>query len=222
MGVRCHRAGLHYLMANVTWNPADTGGNVTFSNGNLTLTSTLSGEVWMSTRATGHASAGKLYFESLLTSQGSGTGGNGDWGIGLLPIGSGLNNFAGSGALGGVGYLPFAGLVIVNGSVAATIQDGTVGNTVQFAVDLGANLMWANVNNGNWNNSGAADPATGVGGISVAGMGTAPFAPTFSYEDSSAATTTNFGASAFAYTVPSGFSTWQASGAGTSGMFLGM
>ena len=61
---------------------------------------------------------------------------------------------------------------------------------------------------GNWNTSGTANPATGVGGLDLAptGFGTAFDVYPFVYLNTSGnAITANFGGTAFTGTVPSGF-----------------
>ena len=49
----------------------------------------------------------------------------------------------------------------------ATYATWAAGNRLSFAIDLDAGLMWFRVSSGNWNNSGAANPATGAGGLAV-------------------------------------------------------
>jgi hypothetical protein len=63
---------------------------------------------------------------------------------------------------------------------------------------------------GDWNASGTADPATGVGGIDMfletsSGVMDPPFYPSFAAPVAGDSATANFGASAFAGSVPSGF-----------------
>jgi hypothetical protein len=45
-----------------------------------------------------------------------------------------------------------------------------VGSVVEICVDIDARLFWLRVSAGNWNGSGTANPATGVGGINIAAM----------------------------------------------------
>ena len=58
-----------------------------------------------------------------------------------------------------------------------------------------------------WNNSGTANPATGVGGISSGVAG--PYYASASSSSASTSYTANFGASAFSFTMPSGFTSWN-------------
>lgn len=59
-----------------------------------------------------------------------------------------------------------------------TIGNGATyssGNTVWVAVDITNKLIWFKFTGGNWNNSGSANPDTGVGGISFSGLTGAVF-----------------------------------------------
>lgn len=50
------------------------------------------------------------------------------------------------------------------------------GDVVQVAVDVAAAAMWMRLNGaGLWNNASGADPATGVGGVDITGLGTTIF-----------------------------------------------
>ena len=86
------------------------------------------------------------------------------------------------------------------------------GDIVSYAIDLTARKGWARKNGGNWNNRtlAASNPATGVGGISIHATGA--FAPFILFGNTGTAAgdnmTANFGATAYAYAVPSGFSNW--------------
>jgi len=84
-----------------------------------------------------------------------------------------------------------------------------LGNVICVAIDLTAQTIWMRVNGGNWNLSGTADPATGVGGVSFAGINAGPYFPAISSSDNGSIATANFGATAYAQTAPSGFGNWQ-------------
>ncbi|MEJ2435467.1 MAG: hypothetical protein P8Y53_20805, partial [Pseudolabrys sp.] len=73
------------------------------------------------------------------------------------------------------------------------------------AVDLDNRRIWFRKNNGYWNYSSTADPATNSGGFDISaimGLGVWPFVTS---GVNGAACTFNFGDSAFAQAVPSGF-----------------
>ena len=88
-------------------------------------------------------------------------------------------------------------------NLLGTISNGTV---VCFAFDVDARLIWMRSGAaGNWNGSASANPATGVGGF-LTGLGRGiPAYPAFFGAASAEAVTANFGDTAFAGTVPSGF-----------------
>jgi hypothetical protein len=75
-------------------------------------------------------------------------------------------------------------------------------------------MIWFRKNGGLWNGNGTADPATNVNGATITGAtgGGSSAAPALIFDGTSAeAYTANFGASAFAGTVPSGFTSgWPA------------
>jgi hypothetical protein len=60
----------------------------------------------------------------------------------------------------------------------------------------------------NWNNSGTANPATGVGGLLLSGAGAIYLLGTLFGNTPGDTGTVNFGATAFIGTVPSGFTAW--------------
>jgi hypothetical protein len=179
----------------VTWNSSDNGG-LALSNGNLTLTGT---PFLRAIRAKGPFTTGKLYLESLISAR------DANWLLGFgdattsLTAGVGLsgNSVAYSASTGHITKSPI-------GSQIGQASIGSVGQTACVAFDFAARLLWVRVNAGNWNNSGTANPATGVGGLAPS-IGTNPLFPMFSGLTSADSTTTNFGATAFTQTVPSGF-----------------
>lgn len=75
-----------------------------------------------------------------------------------------------------------------------------------------APLIWFRINNGEWNGSPTANPSTRTGGIDVSAL-TAPFFPAAYISTGFSGgqlLTFNFGASAFAQTVPAGGVAWGA------------
>lgn len=68
-----------------------------------------------------------------------------------------------------------------NGCVGAQVAVPTAGQTIDIAMDFAGNLLWVRVNGGTWNNSGTANPSTGVGGfdLTCAGTATPPAPPLF-------------------------------------------
>lgn len=65
-----------------------------------------------------------------------------------------------------------------NGCTGAQVAIPSAGSTIDLAMDFAANLLWVRIDNGTWNNNGAADPSTGTGGFDLTCQGqTAPPAP---------------------------------------------
>lgn len=81
----------------------------------------------------------------------------------------------------------------------------SAGNVLDIAIDATAGLIWYRNGGGNWNNSGTANPATGVGGITVT---VGPNLYVVAILGASSSDTINTGTSAFTYPVPSGFTNW--------------
>jgi hypothetical protein len=178
---------------------------VALSNGNLTVThnvtTTNAGAI-----STAFLGAGKYYFEmgvNVSSSTYNGIGAMSSAWSGVFSGSQGVQNLT--------GVTPAPSSVITSNGVNTGLSLGAsvAGDVFCFAIDLTARLAWIRRNNGNWNASGSADPATGVGGVVVASIVT--FAPYVSFSSSSVSTdavTANFGASSYAFTPPSGFLNW--------------
>lgn len=197
------------VAAPTTWNPADKSATVTLSGGNLVATSNGSANC-DGVRGTNAHSSGKWYFEITAVVI---NGANLDFMyIGVadatasLALRTGLVN-----ALGAVyrsNPSNSIGTLCANSdstSISATAY--TSGAVISVAVDVSNQLIyWAY--NGTWQNS--AVPASGTGGVGY--ITTAPVYPLFQdYSQSSGdgmVATLNCGATAFSYTVPSGFTAW--------------
>ena len=99
-----------------------------------------------------------------------------------------------------------------NQKTLATIDTWTTGNSLCFAVDLDARLLWCRVNGGNWNGNVLNNPATGVGGIDLTallnGAGNTLYWPGMSAGNTSAHEL--FTATGdFLQAVPVGFISWS-------------
>jgi len=189
-------------MANTTWNPSDKGASITLSNGNLTATNTGVSAV----RAIDKQITGKFYWEVTAT-----TFANNSSAIGILsPTVSLVNPFTlvGSCGLQRVGVITVDGATVVSGF--GTVANGTV---VCVAFDASARLFWLRLGAaGLWNNSAAANPATGAGGVDSRLAQGVPAYPGWSGGVSGDACTANFGDSAFTGAVPVGFTSGFTSG----------
>lgn len=169
---------------------------VVVSNGGLTATHT------SSTNNAGVSSAsflstGKYYFEVTVTE--------------TTFTGNALGIVLTSGTYADVGsslncsVVSMAGAVGSNNTAALkAIGAFTNGSIAGVAIDLTNRLAWFRRNNGNWNGDAAADPATGIGGVTIAAGSFAPCVR-FSSATPTNNMTANFGATAFTGTVPSGF-----------------
>lgn len=184
------------------WNGSDLV-NMTLSGGNLVATGNNASDG--SVRAVANHSTGKYYYEATLTVAGAG----GDSSCGIANASASLANAPNSTLLIASAYQGSGG-IWVNGANLGSITAFSVTNVAGVAVDTGGQLIWIRNNNGNWNGSGAADPATGAGGFSISGI-TAAYYPWCSANGAGSGNTSwtaNFGATSFANAAPSGFGNW--------------
>lgn len=158
-----------------------------------------------SIRAADGRSSGKYYWEytaDVLTNAGAPS-----WGyVGIRAAGSILLHDTMLAAISWYTGPPIHNTVWV-GSAFTDVVIGTVANGQQFgvAVNFDAKLFWARSDNGQWNGSPTADPASGTGGISFATLNPGPYYPSFDGDQPGQQVTANFGQNAFNYAVPSGF-----------------
>jgi hypothetical protein len=181
-----------------TWNPSDKSAGCTLSGGNLVATfpSNNSG-----VRSVDRVYSGKYYWEVTYTT---------------FVSSSGAGVVLGTSALGSDGTSNLfiivygSGTIALNGAATGlNIGSFSGGAVCCFALDATNDLFWArNGAAGNWNNGASNNPATGVGGISIASFGAGPmglYAWAMAAGISGAAFTVNFGATAFTGAVPAGF-----------------
>jgi hypothetical protein len=182
--------------ATTTWNPGDLPTNttpMTLSGGNLIATA---GGNNSSARGVIGLGSNKYYIEYTVA-----TFSNCLVGFALLSAVAG--NSANAVLVNG------AGQIVVNGTAVPVISVGSITtNAVGVAIDLSARLIWfRNGALGSWNaTSGSTNnPSTGVGGVDFSSL-PGVFFPFFMVTSATGqAATANFGASAFAGVVPSGF-----------------
>lgn len=185
------------------WNNSDKGADISLSGSPL-LVANLAISSREGVRAVQSTSSNKYYWEVS----------NDSWdGVNFGPS-FGIANSTASLSLGGGSdtnslVMQWYGGVTISGTDVTTIQTFTTGDVVCIAVDFGASKVWWRTNGGNWNNSGTDNPATSTGGVSMTGNSMAA-GPYFAFVQlrGTAQATANFGASAFAQTMPSGFSRW--------------
>ncbi|MEY9295773.1 hypothetical protein ABIF21_000151 [Bradyrhizobium elkanii] len=173
--------------------------NVTLSNGNLTATrsnTSVGGAQSIAAKGTG-----KFYWEVLVGASHANT----DF-IGIASPTAGyfvcVNGNDGTGIWLGDGRTPNNGSP--TGVLGAANAPGTV---IRNAYDAGNKKFWQAVNGGLWEGSGTADPTTNTGGRTQTN---ATMQPLVAFATNGAPQigdnyTANFGATAFAYAVPFGF-----------------
>lgn len=157
-----------------------------------------------SIRAADGRSSGKYYWEitaDVLTNAGAP-----NWGyVGIRSAGSMLLHDTMLAAI--AWYTPLSSNTVWIGSSFTNVVIGTVANGQKYgiAVDFGGKLFWARSDNGHWNGSTTANPATGTGGISFASLNPGPYYPSFDGDQPGEQVTANFGQHPFTYPVPAGF-----------------
>lgn len=166
------------------------------SNGNLTVAFSATGS--QTVRAVDGQSTGKYYFEATLS-------GSVNANFGVMSA-SGLLVNANSDSFNRAaiaGYYPYVLAAITN--YGTTLGGFNTMVTAGFAIDVGGALGWvSDETGGNWNAT-SATPGVSGGVAFNAGM-SAPLKPVvFVYSAGAATMILNFGASAFAHTVPAGF-----------------
>lgn len=186
---------------------------ITLSNANLTAASSAASNTLSPTGVLiqcptniGLASGVKGYFETSINNATAA-------GIAIAIIASShdaVNNNPGSSENKGVTHSK-DGTVNRNGSLQATWATWTTGDILCWAVDTVNYRLWVRKGAGNWNNSGAADPATNTGGLDISALNIAAnrVLITPSFTNSGSQITLNAGQSAFSQTKPSGFSSWD-------------
>lgn len=200
------------LFPAVTFDPA-TVSNVTLTNGNLTATNTGTTSADQGARVASAfgKTAGLIYFEITQTNIQGFQGDNVGFGIGTT--GSTFTGMGNSATTGGmVKRLGNFGEFWLNGSDTGTsmfLSDNPPPQTFGVAVNLDTRFFWVREVKpfvGNWNDDGAANPATGVNGKALPAGTMVPFV-TFGGTSGTAGQsyTANFGGSSFLGAVPSGY-----------------
>jgi hypothetical protein len=174
-----------------TFDPANKGSNIALSGGNLTATNS---GAWQSVRAT-KAVTGKAYWEMTVN-----TAGSPSWMAGIETSAGTLSSYVGSDVYGYAWYN--SAVYTDNGLVTSGLGAVASGAVLMFAYDA-PNLQWWLGKNGTWLLSG--NPGNGTNPTTT-GITSGTYFPAVSVESSgSGSLTANFGATSFAYTVPSGF-----------------
>lgn len=185
-----------------TLDPKNSNANIIYTDNGLSVDENpLSTVGDLVARATVSKAAGKWYFEAT---QDSFTGASS---VGLCDAACNAK-YDGTylGAAGNVSIGFFSnGNVGVNASFSAITATFGAGDVVRIAFDMDAEKVWLGVN-GTW----GGDPAAGTGGHTIP-FGDAAF-PGVGMQGATDGWTVNFGATAFAQSVPTGFSAFNATG----------
>lgn len=124
---------------------------------------------------------------------------NSDFGLNLYAIGDNANSIG----------MNQAGAMKLNGSTVATLAAYVAGDTIQICWDADTKKIWMRRwRSGvaqNWNASGSANPATGVGGIDVSSLGTGYLHPAAMTYTAPGQMTGRFAAADIVNAIPSGF-----------------
>ena len=179
-----------------TWNPADLA-NFALSEGNLRAANTVHGD--FSVRATSSHTTGKWYWEFKPNTAD-------------MIVGFGTADHAVSGEAYSDNHTAVIYMVVGTGwawsnNGWASFDSNTVALAAWggLAIDLDAGKWWLRRPAG-W----VGDPVAGTGGFSIANLAGIPVFPMLSTQVvNDGDVTANFGATAFAYTTPTGFTGWQ-------------
>ena len=201
-------------MTITTWNTADKSGSVTLSGGSKTATTTSTNQ---GVRSNVGWSAGKHYAEFMNCFFSTVPSSSSRGGIGIADSTYSLTSGPGSDNTHSAWVIQPPTVLVGNGTRTAGAIGTALGTTVTsgVALDMDGKLVWFTEDGSTWNNGGTANPATGVGGFSLAGAATlgpvAYLAAWLRWNGGSPNdnATLNGGDTAFAFSIPSGFSMWN-------------
>ena|GEM_PF-1261110 len=178
-----------------TWHPTDKCSSHVLSNGDLTVAHGGGACDLKGGRGTFGKTAGKWYYEATMNNQYGGIG---------VALSTWNLDFSGSDQ---ITYYSNSGVLYPTAaSFGAAYANPDV---VSIAVDVDAGLIWF-AKNGVW--QGGGDPVAGTGGKAI------PAGEVFPcyWLQSAGSYTANFGATAFAHTLPTGFTAWNDAATGPS------
>lgn len=170
-------------MAYATWNPSDKNANIVLSGGNLIATD--GSDAWSGVRANIGVSTGKWYWEITITLLSN------DFMVGAARAAQSLSNDG----TGSQAYSYYTALTSHYKVYASNVSYGAAfatGDVVGIALDLDNGTIEFFLN-------GASQ------GVAFTGISADTYFPWFNSYQAAQIATANFGASAFAYSVPSGF-----------------
>jgi len=173
--------------------------NATLSNANLTVTR--SNISTGGAQSLAYKNSGKYYFEVTIGASHAIT----DF-IGIKDAATSYGTITAGGTGNYAGYWPINGICPTNGSGFGDLGTASPGDIISVAVDLANYKVWMRRNGGSWNGSGG-DPATNLGG---GGDISGSLSPVIGFSSLGSPVTgdnftATFGATAFTYSVPFGF-----------------
>lgn len=199
--------------APTTWNPFDKSPAVTLSGDNLQA-SNPSLANWAAVRGTNARTAGTVYWEITVVAPSTYTA------AGLANAAESLTN-GGDQDTNAVVWFTYNSGFANNGNFLGASQMGTLvaGDVMCFAAKIGGSGtrdIWIRRNNNLWNGDASADPVAGTHGLNSAtyyngaltALLTAAVYPFLSLYGAESSAVGNFGASAFAFSPPSGYTAW--------------
>jgi hypothetical protein len=190
--------------ATTTWNPSDKTTNCDLTNGDLTATSNSTAK--FGARSIASAATGKKYWEITITVR-----------AGVFTMTVGVANASYS--LSAAGYTGETANslgwyddneVFFNGTGTPLWVSWAQGDVLCLALDLDNGKIWGRKNGGNWNNDviGNQDPANNIGGRTIPSGALYALVGSNTSSSIGDSVTANFGGSAYAQAVPSGFGNW--------------
>jgi hypothetical protein len=178
--------------------PIDKSSNITLSNGNLITTG--SGSSWYHGRGTLFATSGKWYYEW--------TPDSGSYALAGWMTNIDSNHYEHEGSTETAQYRGIgagSGLKLGDQTNITSVANFAVADVVMMAIDIDTGEVWVGVD-GTWEDDedpGAGGTATGTW-TTFTGTAFTPWTGQFSNANSF-----NFGQTAFAHTIPTGFSAWS-------------
>lgn len=141
------------------------------------------------------ALTGKTYFEVAIGAE-----------INTIGVCNQTSTVSNAGAVG-TARAGWAGILFLHAGTNINMGAGFgPGDVVQVAVDMTGAAIWMRLNgSGLWNNTSGADPATGVGGVDIAGLGATIFPHIQLKNNATAQASFNATADRLTLSAPSGF-----------------
>lgn len=186
-----------------SWNPLDKGPGTSLTGpANLAASRSSSGNELC--RAVHPLGSGKYFWSYKITA----TNNNECNGVGIATASASTGGYCGHTAAS-LGYYSDTGNVygLANDTVYTTLAAPLLNGNIDVAVDTIIKKLWFRLNNGGWLNAaiGSQNPATGLGGISLAALSGTPIYPAFTLADPGNASLAAFSSGSWPYAAPAGF-----------------